>query len=105
MVMSFKSTIGISVLEYSFSDGDFLLVQFKKRRQLGSISIGNTVSRPEFLFLSIYMNVGKWLKRVGLGKRNVLIRMPIEGENNILEHRVFFEIVDVRKDLVAASDC
>lgn len=61
MVMLFKSTIGIFVLEYSFFDGDFLLVQFKKRRQLGSISIGNTVSRPEFLFLSIYMNVGKWL--------------------------------------------
>jgi hypothetical protein len=105
MVMSFKSTIGISVLEYSFSDGDFLLVQFKKRRQLGAISIGNTVSWPEFLFLSIYLNLGKWLKRVGLGKRNVLIGMPIEGENNILEQRAFFEIVDVRKDLVAASDC
>ena len=103
--MSFKSTIGISVLEYSFSDGDFLMVQFKKRRQLSSISIGNTVSRPEFLFLSIYFNDGKWIKRVGLGKRNVLIRMPIEGENNILEQRAFFEIVDVRKDLVAASDC
>ena len=105
MVMSFKSTVGISVLEYSFSDGDFLMVQFKKRRQLGAISIGNTVSRPEFLFLSIYFNDGKWIKRVGLGKRNVLIRMPIEGENNILEQRAFFEIVDVRKDLVAASDC
>ena len=105
MVMSFKSTVGISVLEYSFFDGDFLLVQLKKRRQLGSKSIGNTVSRPELLFLSIYLNLGKWLKRVGLGKRNVLIGMPIEGENNILEHRVFFEIVDVRKDLVAASDC
>ena len=103
--MSFKSTVGISVLEYSFSDGDFLMVQFKKRRQLGAISIGNTVSRPEFLFLSIYFNDGKWIKRVGLGKRNVLIRMPIEGENNILEQRAFFEIVDVRKDLVAASDC
>lgn len=61
MVMSFKTTIRIPVLEYAFFDGDFLLVQCEKRRQLGSPRIGNTVSRPEFLLLSIDMNVGKWL--------------------------------------------
>ena len=72
---------------------------------MGAIGIGNTVSWPKFLFLSVNMNGSERLERVGRSERNVLRRMPIESQNHILEHRAFFEIVDVGEDLGAASHC
>ena len=58
--------------------------------------------RPEFLSASAERNAGEGLETVGGGEGDVVMRVPVLGEDDMLEASILLEAVDEREDLVAA---
>jgi hypothetical protein len=104
IVACVEPAVGVKFLEFSLLDAYLLVAAFQQGRELSAMGICNAVFRPEFLLLSVDLDGSEGFLVVGGGKGDVSLGVEVEGEQDVLEERGFFEGVDGGEDLVAVAD-